>query len=120
MAVEMNDRHRPIGTVDGPEQRKGNGVVSPEGDDTRQRLAVLCGALLVGVRGRRSGEDAEVALLYLLERIRVVVSVPRGLAIAARWIGLPLPEAPYEVTGMSPQSRTVAQLWKGLTSKGTL
>jgi hypothetical protein len=26
----------------------------------------------------------------------------------------------YEVTGMSPQSRTVAQLLKGFVSKGTL
>lgn len=31
-----------------------------------------------------------------------------------------LEEKPYEVTGISPQSNTVAQLLKGFASRGTL
>jgi hypothetical protein len=34
MAVEVNHGHGAVGTVDGAQQRQGDGVVTAEGDDT--------------------------------------------------------------------------------------
>lgn len=73
MAVKVDDRHRPVSTVDGSKQWQGDGVVSAERDDARQGPSVLRGPLLVrrGCRGPR--ENAVVAILDLLKSIGVVV-----------------------------------------------
>lgn len=56
MAVKVDDRHRPVGAVDGPQQRQGDGVVATQGNDSGQRLALertLDGRTgLIGVGGR--------------------------------------------------------------------
>ena len=57
-----------------------------------------------------------MALLDLVKRKGVVVSrMGVNTPTSERLIGFP-----YEVTGISPQSRTVAQLLKGFVSSGTL
>ena len=47
-----------------------------------------------------------------------------GIVIAMRLLDFPIIKLfnrePYEVTGISPQSNTVAQLWNGFASRGTL
>jgi len=73
MAIKVNDRDGPVSAVDGPQQGKGDGVVAAQGDDARERLALQRGALLVGVRLGRAGEDAVVAFLDLVEGKGVVV-----------------------------------------------
>jgi len=69
----VNDRDGPVSAVDRPQQGKGDGVVAAQGDDSRERLALQRGALLVGVRLGRAGEDAVVAFLDLVEGEGVVV-----------------------------------------------
>ncbi len=74
MAVKVNDRDGAVRPVDGPQQGKGDGVVTAERDDTRQGLALDCGAPLVRICRGRAGEDLEVALLDLPKSPSVVVS----------------------------------------------
>lgn len=56
MAVKVNDSHRAVGTVDRPEQRQCDSVITAEGDDTRQGLSTLGRANLLGVSGRCAGQ----------------------------------------------------------------
>jgi hypothetical protein len=116
MAVEVDYRHGAIGAVDGAEQRQGDGVVTTERDDAGQGLAVLGRTFLPGVGLGRAGKEGVVAFLDLVEGVGVVVPV----FVSARNMCRARGECPYEVTGMSPQSSTVAQLLKGLVSRGTL
>jgi hypothetical protein len=118
MAVEVNHGYGPVGAVNGLQQGEGDGVVAAERDDSGQGLAVLGGTLLVCVGRRRSREDAEVALLDLVESPGVVV--PRRGGSEESREGRRTTDCTYEVTGMSPQSRTLAQLLKGFVSRGTL
>lgn len=74
MAVEVNHRHGAIGTVDGAQQRQGDGVVTAEGDDTGESAALDGRASLVSVSGRRAGQEVEMTLLDLLQRPGVVIS----------------------------------------------
>lgn len=78
MAIEMHHRHRAIGTVDGPQQGQGDGVVTTERDDARQRLALLRWAKLVRIGLGLAGKDAVVTLLDLVKRPAVVI--PRQIA----------------------------------------
>lgn len=116
MAVKVNHGHGAVCAVDGTEQRQGDGVVSAEGDDARKSLALDRGAPLVRVRDGGAGEDVEVSLLNLTEGKGVVISwqVSGNPPLLMR-LG-----QTYEVTGISPQSRTVAQLLNGLVFRGTL
>lgn len=117
MAVKVDDGDRPVGAVDGPQQGEGDGVVAAEGDDARERLALDGRAALVGVGRRGAGEDAVVAVFDLLERPGVVVT---WWGLVGGWWGEVGLGGSYEVTGMSPQSSTVAQLLKGFVLRGTL
>ncbi len=73
MAVKVNDSDGAVGTVDGSQQGKSDGVVATQGDDARQGLALDGRAPLVGVRRGGAREDAEMALLDLLQSPGVVV-----------------------------------------------
>jgi hypothetical protein len=73
MRVKVNDAHGAISTVDRPQQRQSDGMVTAKGDDTGQGLAILSRTLLLGVRHGLAGEDAVVTLLDLVEGIGVVV-----------------------------------------------
>lgn len=115
MAVKVNHRDGAVRPVDGPEQGEGDRVVSAEGDDARQCLALLGEASLLGSRLGLPCEDCIVALFNLLQSPRVVV------AVCCQHIEhLPGVLDTDDVTGMSPQSRTVAQLLNGFVSRGTL
>ena len=74
MTVKVNDRDGTVGTVDGPQQGKGDGVVTTKRDDTGQRLALDCRAPLVRICRGRAREDLKVAVLNLLKSPSVVVS----------------------------------------------
>lgn len=125
MAVKVNDRHGPVRPVDGAQQGQGDGVVSTEGDDPGEGLGAQSRAGLVCIGSRGAAQDLVVALLNLAERPGVVVSVA-NMEIVSISNSLETSSVichlaiTYDVTGMSPQSRTLAQLLKGLTAKGTL
>ena len=72
VTVEVDDGHRAVLAVDGAQQGEGDGVVTSQGDDSGQGLALLGGAELVGVGGGLPGEDAVVALLDLVQSPSVV------------------------------------------------
>lgn len=74
MRIEMDYGDGPVGAVDGAQERQRDGVVPPERDHPRERLPALCWAGLLGVGRRRPREDAVVALLDLVEGVRIVVS----------------------------------------------
>lgn len=105
-------------------------MVTTEGDHTGQSLALLRRANLVRVGGRVAGKDTVVALLDLVKSPGVVVplrqpkhaSVHTSFDQKVRTASFPSRNMAntYEVTGMSPQSNTVAQLLKGFVSRGTL
>jgi hypothetical protein len=118
MAVKVDYGHGTVSTVDRLQQRKGDGVVAAEGDDTGQGLAALGRSFLVRVGGGSAREDVVVSLLDLVESEGVVV--PRVAGSAALEPGIGTSRGTYEVTGMSPQSRTLAQLLNGFVSSGTL
>lgn len=119
MAVEVDHRDGSICAVDGSQQREGDGVVTAQRDDTGKCLALLRGAELVGVGGGGTREDAVMTLLDLVKSPSVVVPEVSSLIIQGIQSTLELGRT-YEVTGISPQSSTVAQLSKGLVSRGTL
>ena len=90
-------------------------MVATKRDDARQGLALDCGAPLVRICRGRAREDLEMAVLNLLEGPSVVVSSSLSvLGVSAKR------NATHDVTGISPQSSTVAQLLKGLVLRGTL
>lgn len=120
MAVKVNDRHGAVGPVDGPQQGQGDGMVSSESDDPWEGLGVQSRAGLVCIGSRGTAEDLVVAFLDLAEGPGVVVSMEKRHCEYLEELGECRLRITYDVTGMSPQSRTLAQLLKGLTSKGTL
>jgi hypothetical protein len=71
----VDDGDGAVGTVDGPQQGQGDGVVSAEGDDSGEGLALDGRTPFVCVCRRGTGEDPEMAFLDLLESPCVVVSV---------------------------------------------
>lgn len=75
MAVEVDDGDGAVCSVDGAEERQGDGVVTAEGDDSGESLSLLGRAGLVRCCLGRSGEDVVVALLNLLESPCVVVTI---------------------------------------------
>ena len=91
-------------------------MVAAQCDDTREGLAFLRRARSAGVGGGLTHEDAVVALFDLMDGVGIVVAAPgvSDLLVHARGMSTDL------VTGMSPQSRTVAQLSNGFASRGTL
>jgi hypothetical protein len=117
VAVEVDDADGTVGAVDGAEEGKGYRVVAAQGDDSGEGLAILGRAFLLGVCLGLAGEDAVVAFFDLVEGVGVVVS---GVMLVTLVGFGTVSSVPYEVTGMSPQSSTVAQLLKGFVSRGTL
>lgn len=91
-------------------------MVAAQGYDAGEGLFVLGGADLFCIRGRCAGEEAVVTVFDLLNCVGVVVA---GGRVSAGPVIVRLSET-YDVTGISPQSITVAQLLKGLASRGTL
>lgn len=73
VGVKMDDRHRPVGPVDRPQQGKRDGVVSTKRNDPRQGLALLCRAQLVSIRGWVAREDGMVAFFDLMKSPRIVI-----------------------------------------------
>lgn len=74
MAVKVNHRDGSVGTVDGAQQRQGDGVVASESDETGQRLAELGWALLLAISGRSAREELVVPFLDLLQCPSVVIA----------------------------------------------
>lgn len=58
-----------------------------------------------------------MALFDLLDCVGVVIAISLVNDTVFRWC---FDYTTYDVTGMSPQSRTLAQLLKGFVSSGTL
>ena len=74
MRVEMYDTDGTVRAVDASKQGQRNGVVTTEGNDTREGRAFEGGAFLVGVRSWRPREDAVVAFFDLVDSVGVVIS----------------------------------------------
>lgn len=115
MTVEVDHSNRAVRTVNGSKQRKRDGMVATESDDPRQSLSLLGWSNFGGICDWCSRENVVVTLLDLSECELIVVTVIVNM--------VPSPTRPretYDVTGISPQSRTVAQLLNGLVARGTL
>jgi hypothetical protein len=77
----VDDGDGPVGTVDGPQQGQGDGVVSAERDDSWEGLALDGRTPFVCICRRGAREDPEMAFLDLLESPCVVVSVWRSVPV---------------------------------------
>jgi hypothetical protein len=75
MAVKVYNRHWTVGTVDRTQQGQRDGVVTAQGDDTGERLALLRKTSLVGIGLGISGQDVVMSFLNLLQSPSVVVSM---------------------------------------------
>lgn len=75
MAVEVYNADRTVVAVNGTKQWKSDGVVTSKGDQSGQCSALLGWTGLVGVSMGCPAQKKAVALLDLLKRISVVVSV---------------------------------------------
>lgn len=66
MAVKVNDGNRTVSPVDRSQQGQSNGVITTQGNDAGQSLALLRRADLVRVGGWLARKDAVVALFDLV------------------------------------------------------
>jgi hypothetical protein len=82
MGIEVDDRDRTVSTVDGPEQRESDSVISTEGDDSGECLSVLSRSLLLRVSSGSTGENGVVSLFDLVEGPSVVVSATQISLVA--------------------------------------
>ena len=120
MAVEVDHADGAVGLVHAAHERERDGVVAAERDDARQRRALDRGPGPVRVGRRLAEEDRAVAVLDLLDGVLVIVPTSAISKTPCRGRDRRRSGGTYEVTGMSPQSRILAQLWKGLAASGTL
>ena len=74
VGVEVDDCDWAVGFVHAAEERKGDGVVTTKGDDTRKGLALGRWAWVEGVGRWLAHEDAVVAFFDLLDGKGVVVA----------------------------------------------
>jgi hypothetical protein len=115
MAVEVDNADWAIGAIDGTKKRQRDSVVSTKSDHSRQGLTALrVETGLVGVGLGRAAEDAVVALLNLLNGKGIVITGIIGI------FSFEVEAPTYDVTGISPQSMTFAQLLNGFALRGTL
>ena len=117
MAVEVNHADGTVVTVDGAEERKSNGVVTSKSDQTRECFSLLGWAGLVSMGVRCAAQEEVVAFLDLLERVRIVVPFHYVNTYNLELVYI---KCAYEVTGISPQSMTLAHELKGFAFNGTL
>ena len=118
VGVKVYDADGTVGFVNGAEEGKRDGVVATEGDDAGEGLLILGRALLFCICGRCAHEETVVAFFDLLDCVGIVVAedvLMLDISSVIAWEG-----ETHDVTGISPQSNTVAQLLKGLASSGTL
>ena len=117
MAVKVDDSNRSIGSGYTSEKWESDSVVTTQCDNSGQCLTLFGWTLLTCIGCRYTFQDAVVALFNLLNGVGVVVPMRLSVALSEfRKINC----RTYEVTGISPQSNTVAQLLKGFASSGTL
>lgn len=116
MRVEVNDGNGAVCFVHAPKQRKCDGVVPAESNDSWEGLAVLRNSRLFGIGCGLSHQDAVVALFDLVKSPLIVVAVSQVSLLLLQALDL----ITYEVTGISPQSITFAQSLNGFASSGTL
>lgn len=112
----MDHRDWTVGAVDRPEKRQSDCVITSEGNDSGQGLSILCWTFLFRIRRWSAAQDGVVSFFNLVKS--------PGIVIPARQFSIctiaDADSRTYDVTGMSPQSRTVAQLLNGFVSNGTL
>ena len=94
-------------------------MVAAEGYDAGEGLFVFGGADLFCVCGWGPHEEAVVAVFDLLDCVGIVVAGRTSVLGSSNGASFG-EERTHDVTGTSPQSITVAQLLKGLASRGTL
>ena len=73
VAVEVNHTDGPVGLVYGSEKREGDGVVTSESDEARERFAELRYTRFTGSGVGFAHQERVVPVFDLLESIRVVV-----------------------------------------------
>lgn len=116
VAVKVDYADGPIGSIDTPQKWKSDGMITTKGDDSRQRPTLFRRAFSVRMSRWSAIENTVVALFDLLNRVGIVIA----RNFHQRCVNYDDAVRTYEVTGISPQSRTVAQLSKGFASRGTL
>lgn len=93
-------------------------MVTAKSDQTGQCLALLRWTGLLSIGVRRAAQEKVVTFFDLLQRIGVVISVGRCKDSTRSRKSTAL--RTYDVTGMSPQSMTLAQELNGFALSGTL
>lgn len=117
MRIEVDHCNWAICTIHGSEQWESDSVITTKSNQTRQSLALLGWTDSFGIRFGRSGEQRVMPFFDLFQGIGVIITVA-GIEPLAFPMECKLKT--HEVTGISPQSTTVAQELKGLASRGTL
>jgi hypothetical protein len=103
MTVKVDDGNGPIGTVDGPQQGEGDGVVTAQGNDSRQSLPLDGRTPLVGIRSRSAGENVEMALLDLMEGKGVVITAnPSASGFWGKCLSMKLTMSPGYLHSQEP------------------
>jgi len=109
----VDDGYWAVSTVDRSQKRQSDCVITAESDNSWKGLPVQGWTFLFRVCGRCTGQDRVVSLFDLVKSPGVVISAAVSTVVEVR-------VESYEVTGISPQSSTVAQLLNGFVSNGTL
>lgn len=118
MAVEVDNADGPVCSVHTPQKGQSDCMISAERDDPWQRLSSFGRSFFLSVSCGEAAKDAAVTCFDLLNRVCIVIAgddLEIDLTLKFR-----SGERTYEVTGISPQSNTVAQLLNGFVSRGTL
>jgi hypothetical protein len=76
MTIEVDNRHRPVGLINTPQQGQGDRVITTESDDTGKSLPSARQTEFISVGIRLAHQDAVVSFLDLLDSPGVIVSVP--------------------------------------------
>jgi len=115
VGIEVDYADGTVGFVHRAEEGQCDCVVAAECYEAGECFLFKGGADFCCVCHGGTHEEGVVTFFDLLYGVCIVVSV--RLSVLLNVCGM---RGTYEVTGISPQSRTVAQLLKGLASRGTL
>lgn len=74
VTVEMNHADGSISSINTPQKRKSNCVVTTEGNDSRQRPTIFRGTFSLRIGGGGAIQNAVVTLLDLLNCVGIVIA----------------------------------------------
>src|SRR5579862_8632986 len=75
MAIKVDDTNRTVVSVDAPQDRENNSMITSKGNDSGKSPSLQCRALLVRSGVRCSGQNSIVAIFNLLDCPSVVIPI---------------------------------------------